>query len=350
MPSPPLVLLVSLGAATAVGCTVVVPLPGFPPDAATDDGGGVCWPVPVSREMVPPQAIVAFDRSSTMDDRIEPLRAELIPWLTILGPAVEIGFLEFPDRACDEMSCCDASPVLVPPALDTAALINAQLACPASGAAVCRPGARRTPTDDALRTIGAYWSDPGASPERFAVVITDGAPNCNGDTGAPCVRARRAAAELLASRSRIRTVILAISPATLSTCLGGVANEGGNVFRNGTPTGTPYVWIDDTRNAAAIRAALGQMLGPVRARTCVARLEAPRAQVSDVTVRVDGAVLAYDPGHGDGWDFEPSAGPRFSEVRIFGPRCDEIQAGQLRASAVQTTVVCKDCGAGADCR
>ena len=38
-------------AATMTACTVVVPLPGFTPDAATEDAG-VCWPVAVSRQMV----------------------------------------------------------------------------------------------------------------------------------------------------------------------------------------------------------------------------------------------------------------------------------------------------------
>src|SRR4051812_44564708 len=116
MPANPPRLLRSMAwsaAAAMASCTVVVPLPGVNPDG----GAGACWPAPVSRGMAAPQAIVAFDRSSTMDERVEPLRAELVPALAALGPAVEIGFLQFPSGRCDDLSCCEASEVLVPPAL-----------------------------------------------------------------------------------------------------------------------------------------------------------------------------------------------------------------------------------------
>src|SRR3954462_13361540 len=96
--------LVAFGAALLVAaCTLVVPLAGggegdggvtppivsTDPDAGTsptvdadpppdgtpgqgDDGGPMCSDQPISLPLVPPQAIIAFDRSSTMvDSRVD---------------------------------------------------------------------------------------------------------------------------------------------------------------------------------------------------------------------------------------------------------------------------------------
>jgi hypothetical protein len=352
MASPPrrARLIMSVAALAVAGCTEVVRLPG----TNTDGGGGgpgTCWGMAVTREMVAPEAIIAFDRSSTMDERVEPVRAALVPALAVLGRAVEIGYLQFPDSRCDDQSCCEASDVLVAPALDTAAAISSQLACNPTGGACVRPGAHRTPTDDALRTIARYWSDPPQDADRFAVIITDGPPNCDGDTDFPCGRAHRAAMDLFGSRSKVTTVILAISRLTLSTCLDRVAADGGNAFSNGTASGLHLVWIDDVTLPAVLRDAVSQVLSPIKRRTCVVKLPGPRSRVADVVVRVGDAVVGYDQGHTDGWDFEPGRGDRLpAEVRLYGPRCDDIQRGLVPPHAVTATITCQDCGNGIECR
>jgi hypothetical protein len=345
-PPRPMALIAPCAAAALAACTQVVPLPGGNPDG----GAGGCWSIPVSRAMAAPQALVAFDRSSTMDPRVEPLRAELVPALAALGRSVEIGYLHFPDGGCDDLTCCRASDVLVAPALNSAISIDPLLACNPAGGACLKPGAHRTPTDDALQTVARVWTDPAPDADRFAVVITDGPPNCDGDTDAPCARARRVASELWQSPSKVTAVILGISPLTLGTCLNRIALEGGNVFPGGTSAGLPLVWIEDTTSATVVRSALAELLAPIRRRTCVLKLPAARRRPGDVTVRAGDQLVPYDATHADGWDFEPPRSARpAAEVRLYGPRCERVQDGLTPARRVQATVTCQDCGRGVDC-
>jgi hypothetical protein len=340
-------LIASAAAAVLAACTLVVPLPGGNPDA----GPGGCRSIPVSRAMAPPQALLAFDRSSTMDPRVEPLRAELVPALAALGRAVEIGYLQFPDDRCDDLTCCQSSDVLVTPALNSVTSIDPLLACNPAGGPCLRPGAHRTPTDDALQTIAGAWSDPAPDSDRFAVVLTDGPPNCDGDTAAPCARARRVASQLAQSPAKVTIIILAISPLTLGTCLNRIALDGGNAFPGGTSAGLPLVWIEDTTSAAVVRGAVAELLAPIRRRICVVKLPAARRRPGDVTVRVGDEVVPYDATHADGWDFEPPRSARASaEVRLHGPRCERLQEGITPARRVQATITCQDCGQGAECR
>jgi hypothetical protein len=346
--SPPrlLRLIAPSTAAALAACTLVVPLPGGNPDA----GAGACRPVPVSRGMAAPQAIVALDRSSTMDERIEPLRAELIPALAALGRSVEIGYLQFPGDGCDDSTCCDASGVLVAPALNSAPAIDPLIACNPTGGACVQPGAHRTPTDDALQTIARTWAAPAPDADRFAVVITDGPPNCNGDTDAPCARAHRAAVDLWQSPSKVSAVILAIGPLTQGTCLDRIASDGGDVFGSGRPAAPPLVWIEDTTTPAVIRDALIQLLSPIRRRTCVVKLPAPRRRPGEVTVRAGDTLVPHDPTHADGWDFEPSRSLRpASELRLYGPRCDRVQDGTTAARTIKATITCEACGGVVAC-
>jgi hypothetical protein len=305
----------------------------------------------VSRTLAAPQVLVALDRSSTMDQRIEPLRAELIPALAALGRSVEIGYLQFPGDRCEDLTCCEASDVLVAPALNTAGAIDPLVACNPAGGACLVPGAHRTPTDDALRTIARTWADPVPDADRFAVVITDGPPNCDGDVANPCARARRAAIDLWQSSSRVTTVILAISPLTLTTCLDRIAIEGGDAFGNGTSLGLPLVWIDDTTSPTTIRQALAELLAPIKRRTCVVKLPAARRRAVEVTVHAGDVVIPYDASHTAGWDFEPPRSARpATELRLYGPLCDRLQDGTIAARAVQATITCQDCGRGVACR
>ena len=82
--------------------------------------------------------------------------------------------------------------------------------------------------------------------------------------------------------------------------------------------------------------------------------EAERAGAKDADTllfRVEVFLEGYDPGHADGWDFEPPRSPRpVSEVRLYGPRCDRVQDGTTVAHTVQSIVTCQDCGSGVECR
>ncbi len=323
------------------------------PSQGTGDDGPECWPTPpVTRQLVPPQVIIAFDRSSTMDPRVEPIRAKLFPALSALEPAVRFGLLRFPDGK-DNVGCCSATDVLVNPALNTASAINSQLTCNAMGGSCLTPGPRCTPTDDAFRKVANFWSSVRGETDRFVLLITDGVPiNCNGEVSETCLRAHRFAADLW--RSKIKTVVFAISGiATQGNCLSRIAQDGGNAFPSGTSSGMPFVWLPDITDASALGTAINAALGPIRARTCVVTLAGPRRQVNDVVVRVNGVAIQPDTGHATGWDFEPSSrtsSGAYTEIRIGADHCKDILSGKLQAKNVQTEVTCQDCGNGTDCQ
>jgi hypothetical protein len=368
-------LLLSLaGLAPALtACSVVVPLPGpipaeagaaMPdagrvprgpdgrrqaPDAAPGDDGGdsTCPMVDVFAPMASPQVIIALDRSSTMDPRIEPIRAKLTPLLADLGRAVEVGYLEFPDYRCDPRTCCPSSPVLVEPALGSSAAIDRLLACNPMMGPCPRPGIARTPTDEALRTVQSYW--PTAGPDRFVVIITDGPPRCENDFDTACFRGRSLANTLASRTLNVKTAILAITRSTLSTCLERIAELGGDLFPHGTSAKEPFAWIEDVTDPKALAVALAEVLSPVKDRICVVKLRAPRDQWADVAVLVRGTDLPYDPSGRSGWSFEPSRTGRSTAIRIGRKTCDLIESGELKPRDVQTRVRCPDCGNGAAC-
>jgi len=324
------------------------------PSAQPGDDGPVCWYPTVTRQLAPPQVIIAFDRSSTMDPRVEPIRAKLIPALAALEPTVRFGLLRFPDGK-DTVGCCSATDVLVNPALNTANAISGQLMCNPMGGPCLVPGPKCTPTDDAFRKVESFWPNLRGETDRFVLLITDGVPiNCNGEVFETCSRAHRIAADLW--RSKIKTVVFAVSGiATQSNCLSRIAQDGGNAFPSSTQSGTPFVWLPDVTNAVALSGAIDTALGPIRARTCVVTLAGPRGRVDDVVVRVNDAKLEYSPGHNNGWDWEPSSrtssgASTFNEVHIWGERCKDILSGKVQAKNVQTEVTCQDCGRGTDCQ
>jgi hypothetical protein len=358
-------------------CTVVVPLQGVSqrPDAGAEDvaapqpdlrpdlpppppvdaepsqgedgaGGRMCFDQPIATQMVAPRAIIAFDRSSTMvDSRVEAVRAQLVPALSALDGAVQFGYLEFPDRTCDPVvdMCCTASDLLVPPAANSGATIGKQLACNANGRVCGTVGPRRTPTSEALRRINDYYRQqlPPGDPDLFALLITDGAPNCGGQDG-QCTKTLMAADHLLRSTGA-KTAILGVgidaSP-SFNFCLPDVAFEGGNIFRTTTNLAPPYPWAPET-DTARLKLAIDSVLAPIKARTCVIKLAGSRDRESDVSVSVAGLPLKYDPSHGDGWDFELG---RSKQIRIHGPKCLQIQAGQIDPRKVDATIMCRSCG------
>jgi hypothetical protein len=321
------------------------------PATPGDDGGppAVCSAdEPVPLKLVLPQVIIALDRSARMvDSRVEAIRFQLLPALALIDKAVQFGYLEFPDRSCDGLlgGCCGSTDVLVPPAKGTGATIGLQLACNANGRTCGTTGPRRTPTGDALKRIGDYYSQhltPG-SPDQFAVVITIGEPSCGGQDGV-CRETSRVAGQLWTSG--VKTAILGIgidaSPG-VNTCLPEIADAGGRV--SGSPNGqqADYPWAPET-DAMKLRQAIDQIMAPIKSRACVVKLAGFRDRQADVTVSVNGAAVKFDRLHMDGWDFESGR-----QVRIWGPRCDDILAGRIDPKLVEAVVMCKFCNGKLDC-
>jgi hypothetical protein len=325
------------------------PPPDVAPASDGDEAPPACFDQPVPLKLAPPQAIIAFDRSARVTDtRVEAIRVQLAASLALIDKAVQFGYLEFPNRACDGLlgACCESTDVLVPPARGTGAAINQQLLCNANGRTCGSVGPRRTPTDAALNRIGDYYRlhPTLGGPEQFAVVITDSEPDCGGQDGA--CRQAQFATEMLFSNG-VKTAILGLgqdaSP-QFNTCLPQLADAGGNLFGSSNGQGADYPWAPDA-DAMRLRQAMDQLMMPIRNRACVIKLAAARDRDSDVTVSVNGAPIKFDRTHVDGWDFDTSR-----KVRIWGPRCDDIQAGRIAPQEVEALVTCRVCGGNLECR
>jgi hypothetical protein len=243
-------------------------------------------------------------------------------------------------------ACCVATDVLVKPAPGMAQAISQQLMCNANGRTCGTTGPRRTPTGDALGRIGSYYQSlPPGGGEQFAIVITDSEPDCGGQDGA-CGEAQNAT-ELLFSKE-VKTAILGLgqdaSP-QFNNCLPQLADAGGRLAggsNNGQ--GADYPWAADN-NAVQLRQAIDQLLLPIKNRACVVKLAGSRSRESEVTVSANGVAIKFDRNHMDGWDFETQAGAGAMSrtVRIWGPKCDDIQAGRIQLQAVQASVTCRMC-------
>jgi hypothetical protein len=235
----------------------------------------------------------------------------------------------------------------VPPATGNGPIINQQLACNANGRTCGTIGPRRTPTGSALSQIDDYYRQHMTlgAPEQFAIVITIGPPDCGGLDG-PCRIARDATDQLFSSG--IKTAILGLgndaSP-FFNACLPQLADAGGNLAgSNNNGQAADYPWAPDM-DAARLKQAIDQVMAPIKARACMIKLAAPRNREADVTVSVNDMPVKFDRMHTDGWDFETNR-----KVRIWGPKCEDIQAGRVEPKNVEAAVTCPLCGGVIQCK
>ncbi len=296
-----------------------------------DGGGPTCGEVsvPVEYKPVIPDVIIVFDRSGSMNDsfgggtRYTVERDILKPLVTQYQSRIRWGYEQFPKDAGCGTNCCEAGPVLIPPAPNNAAAVNAAI----DGAMPLG----RTPTAGALRNTRNFYSGfMDGIKERYVILSTDGKPNCdiNGDRASESAACDEAVSETQALLADgVKTFALGVADdGTLVGCLEQIGAEGG-VPQPGAPPS--YYSAGDP---ASLDAALKAILSTISVPSCMLTLTSSPPDPSKVVIVFDGKVVPWDPTHKDGWDY---AAGSTAVVIFYGSWCTSLSAGGIKRIEAQ---------------
>lgn len=360
-------LAVMVAPLLAVACTEQVPLLSASPDPGEPSprsDAGVFAPADAREREVAeyrchemtqhvrlesrnPEVVIALDRSYSMFEGRrynrswwEAVKQELGAYMKNNEGGMMFGYEEFPARAaCDRMTGCCGSRVLVPPLLNSAWEVERKLRCD-SLADGCYNTTTHAPGADALAAIRHFYeNEPDPEPDRFVLLITDKDPSCPNDPD-HCQEAGVQAAKLF-SMGGVKTIVLGLGEQTrTSACLETVAIAGQT--REQGPT--PFPWAAEP---AQIKDQLARAMAPVEARTCRFTLRSELESWQKLSVTVNYAPLPRDPSHKEGWDF---VSPGTPEIQLYGSACTRLKCAQLEHRAVRASVECTQCGSIVSCQ
>jgi hypothetical protein len=149
----------------------------------------------------------------------------------------------------------------------------------------------------------------------YVILLSDGAQaGCNaagGDDGATAI-----ITDL--SKRGIKTFVIGFGSGSDAAQLNVFATAGG------TPAGTGATKFYQAENAAALEAALKAIAS--KTISCeLALKETPPDPNKLYVFESNGAVIAKDPSHANGWDYDPSG----NRVVFYGPTCQDLKDGKL---------------------
>ena len=301
----------------------------LPTDGAIDEGA--CEVVSVEPSREPPSVLVLLDRSGSM------YTATTDRWTPAVSAINEVvatypGELAFGLGLFGAGQGCIGGNIEIAPGANAAAAIASSL----SGDPALRTGGG-TPTSSMLEYARNYYASRGG--ERYVVLVTDGAPNCNplqGDrtqclcTFDDCTNAATpwlgclddlstvAAVEALAS-SGVATWVIGYDTPELTATLNAMAVAGG------TDRDT-YIPVEDQVSLAEALDAIAADLV-----SCTYTLSAPPGDPSFVRVRLDGDPVPHSSQQSLDGGLDPSAGTFVLEggdrVRLEGAACERLQDG-----------------------
>ncbi len=212
-----------------------------------------------------------------------------------------------------------------------------------------QPNGNGTPTAAAIGVAAAYLATLADQNPKYLLLITDGAPNCTGNAGSVMLDPTNAAAATVnavsaAAQAGYHTFVVGVG-GTAATVQDLVLNQLALAgLEPRSPLGGPpyyYLATDGVSLNLALQTVTGRVLG------CLLPLSAPPPAPDNVTIRVDGQVIAHDPSHTSGWDYTDS---RDVAVQLYGAPCDGFRQGTV--GSVQIDLGCSPLppDAGSDAR
>lgn len=246
--------------------------------------------------------------------------------------AVNFGYQDFPsiDGCSDGSMCCPSSDYVVYAQPMSTAAINAALyhcnqSQPGMG---CVAQSDSRPVSQTLSMVsGLFDSPPYPTNDRYVVLVTDGAPGCTTeDSSQACMNAQMAVSTL--SRAGIKTYVVGVGgDAQDEPCLQQIALMGG--------TSTP---LFDVTDPTSLSKALAQIVDVAASTSCTIELNQKIADVTLISVFLQGHEICFDPTGRDGWSYAPGSSVR---IEMHGSACDSLQT--LHARDVMIWSGCSPC-------
>ena len=309
----------------------------------------VCVPVRVSLFTGHAEVLFVLDASSSMTWSLRGTAGDPPSRWTLLNDALRValprydsaldmGLLVFPVNGTVGDFCGSAIPgPQLAPRSSNAGTILAMMSSTLPGG--------RTPTAVALDTARRYFTaQPASGRVRAVVLATDGAPNCNaslngetcsctdgsgssGPTGACATEPR-----LCLDDARTVTAVTSLASDGIPTYVIGLDGDPDPALTRvlttlATAGGRPNP-LDPTRAFYSVQrgdditAAFDRIQRSIVG--CALTLASPVPSDRDVTVTLDGAVIAHDPTRSDGWEWSDDA---HRSISLNGPTCASAQMG-----------------------
>jgi Mg-chelatase subunit ChlD len=316
------------------------------PEASTPQDSGprdnTCDSIQVQSDPIPTHVMVVLDASGSMYqpddgvDRWNPAVSAVESVTASLESQLRFGLMLFPGG---EDALCDAGDIVASTSLDNAAAIQSAL----TGDPGTLTGGG-TPTATTLAAAGQALSMETGN--KFVLLVTDGAPACNGDLNpdtctcvappsAPaaaceqslnCLDAAEtiAAVEDLAAQG-IQTYVIGFDTERWTSVLDSMAAAGGTGRDTHIPVG------DEATLETALRD-LSQSTVP-----CTFELDMAPSDIRFVRVELDGEMVdhvSFTDGGSNGWQLSGD-----QTVELVGDTCSTIQDG--REHNLSITVECE---------
>lgn len=258
-------------------------------------------------ETVPPNLLIVFDRSSSMNERAgndtkwNIARNATYNLLNTYSGQIRFGLNMFPglDLECDQGQRCGPGAINV----ELMPTSEGAIADTLMRAGTCNLG---TPIAEALTPLTSYAPLEDPSRGNYILLLTDGMANC--EDPVPVVT------ELRNQNPEIKVFVVGFGRGVDPQQLRDMARAGGTA-RMGTPE---YYQADD---AASLRSAFAAIAGAVL--SCEYRLSSVPPDPNQLYVYFDGVAVGRDQARRNGWDHEPGT----NQLTFYGAACNQLQSG-----------------------
>ena len=285
-------------------------------------------------EMLPPDMLIVFDRSSSMNDQnnntsclgvtgCQSKWSQMTPALNQVvsqtARTVRWGLTYFPSGASFG-GCTVDSTVSVAVGDNSAAAIMTSIAGTTPNGL--------TPTAAAITAAGNYLANVADPNPKYILLATDGQPNCatGGTLTDDTAGAVQAVTDVKSKGVGVFVVGISTSGTAADTVLNKLAVAGGYPVAGATS----YYPV---RNTAELVSALGMITSKIASGCSFPLGKVPPAP-DNIGIYADGNKVARDASHANGWDYNAA----MTSVTIYGPKCDDLMAGRIKT--VQAFIGC----------
>ena len=352
------VLFAALGG-LAAGCTEHLVLPSVDPtDGSAADGvddhfrghdadtGVACNESPLLSRPRTADLLVLVGRDASMatrfgdGTRMSAVQGALKGAINAYKMAINIGYQDFPplDGCQGGPTCCSRSAQgsIEPNQYSFMGALQQLQECGGGPSAPdCVAPTDSKPLGGALDDADAVFrSLSDAANDRYVLVLLDGGPSCSpSDSKNACDYAATSIANLARPPAAVNTILVAVGDeAAGDLCL----------QQRIAPNGGSQLVVAATPMDLSMK--VSEIFGDIASSQCTIVLQSVPADVSKVTVRVNGQEIPQDSSGVEGWKFSPGS---HTQIVVGGRWCDAIQ--MVKSNLVTVASGCAPCGENFSC-